>query len=104
MIIGRMNWRLSLLKPVKTPDGMGGFKTSWESAGSVWAEFRTPNTKELSAMGTMVSDLIRPISIRRHKDIRRGWRALNQGRTYEVLHTYELDLETTMLICREVVP
>ena len=55
-------------------------------------------------MGTMVSDLIRPISIRRHKDIRRGWRAMNQGRTYEVLHTYDLDLETTMLICREVVP
>ncbi len=74
MIIGRMNWRITLLQPVKTPDGMGGYKTSYQPAGKVWAEFRNPNVKEMTAVGTVVSDLVRLISIRRRTDIQRGWR------------------------------
>lgn len=103
MIIGRMNWRITLLQPVKNPDGMGGSKTTYQDAGKVWAEFRIPNTKEIPAIGTVVSDLVRLISIRRRTDIKRGWRVQNDTRTYDVLHTYDIDLETTVLICREVV-
>jgi SPP1 family predicted phage head-tail adaptor len=103
MIIGRMNWRITLLQPVKTPDGMGGSKTTYQSAGKVWAEFRNPNIKEMTAVGTVVSDLIRLISVRRRTDIQRGWRVQNDSRTYDVLHTYDMDLETTIIICRELV-
>ena len=103
MIVGRMSWRITLLQPVKTPDGMGGSKTNYQVAGKVWAEFRNPRAKEMTAVGTVISDLVRLISIRRRTDIKRGWRAQNNNRTYDVLHTYDIDRETTMLICREVV-
>ena len=103
MIIGKMNWRITLQRPVKIPDGMGGSKSDWQDIAVVWAEFRNPNMKELTAMGTVVSDLIRQISIRRRKDIKRGWRVLNNSRIYEVQHTYDINLETTMLVCQEVV-
>lgn len=103
MIIGRMGWRIILQQPVKTPDGMGGSSSDWQDVATVWAEFRIPNTKELTAIGTMISDLIRQISIRRRRDVRRGWRVLNDGRIYLVKHTYDFDLETTVLVCQEVV-
>ncbi len=102
MISGRMKWRLSLLRPVKTPDGMGGSKTSYQDAGSVWAEFRIPNFKETPAVGAVVGELVRLVSIRRRTDIRRGWRAQSEGRTYDILSAYDIDRETTMLVCREV--
>jgi SPP1 family predicted phage head-tail adaptor len=103
MIIGRLKWRITLLQPVKTPDGMGGSKTTYQPVGKVWAEFRNPNVKEIPAVGTVVGDLVRLISIRRRTDIKRGWRAQNDGRTYDVLHTYDIDRETTVIVCREVV-
>lgn len=103
MMIDRMRWRITMLQPVKTPDGMGGSKLTYQAAGKVWAEFRNPSTKEMTAIGTVISDLVRLISIRRRTDIKRGWRVQNDGRTYDVLHTYDIDRETTMLICQEVV-
>jgi len=103
MIIGRMNWRITLQQPVKLADGMGGSKSEWRDVAVVWAEFRIPNAKELTAMGTVISDLVRPISIRRRRDVKRGWRVLNDGRIYDVQHTYDIDFETTILVCREVV-
>jgi SPP1 family predicted phage head-tail adaptor len=98
-----MSWRITLFRPVKNPDGMGGAKASYQAAGKVWAEFRNPNAKELTAAGTVISDLVRLVSIRRRTDIRRGWRVQHNGRNFDVLHTYGIDRETTMLVCREVV-
>ncbi len=103
MISGRMKWRITLLRPVKTPDSMGGAKSSYQAAGKVWAEFRNPNAKELTAAGTVISDLLRLVSIRRRRDIRRGWRVQHDGRSFDVLHTYDIDRETTMFVCREMV-
>lgn len=103
MISGRMSWRITLLRPIKIPDSMGGSKSNYQAAGKVWAEFRNPNTKELAVVGTVISDLVRLISIRRHRDVRRGWRVQHDARNFDVLNTYDVDRETTMLVCREVV-
>ena len=103
MISGRMKWRITLMQPIKTPDGMGGSHSTWQEVATVWAEFRIPKAQELTAIGTVISDLVRQISIRHRKDVRRGWRVFNEGKTYLVQHTYDFDLETTVLVCQEVV-
>ncbi len=102
MISGRMNWRVTLLQPVKIPDGMGGSRSDFQPVGKVWAELRNVNTKEVPAVGAAASDLVRQISIRRRADVRRGWRAQIGGRFYDVLNTYDINREATMLVCREV--
>jgi SPP1 family predicted phage head-tail adaptor len=108
MKAGKMRWRITLQKPDREPDGQGGYKkktgsTGFADAATVWAEFRTPNVKEQAATGTIVSDLIRSITIRRRADIRRGWHVLYDKRTFEVLHVYEYDSFTTALVCKEVI-
>lgn len=103
MISGRMNSRVTLLQPVKIPDGMGGSRSDFQSAGNVWAELRNVNTKEVPAVGAAASDLVRQISIRRRTDVRRGWRVQIGGRSYDVLNTYDINREATMLVCREVI-
>lgn len=102
MISGRMNWRVTLLQPAKIPDGMGGSRSDFKPVGKVWAELRNVNTKEVPVAGAAASDLVRQISIRRRADVRRGWRAQIGGRSYDVLNTYDINREATMLICREV--
>jgi SPP1 family predicted phage head-tail adaptor len=69
----------------------------------VWAEFRKPSLKTVEATGTIVSELIREISIRYRADIRNGWRVLWGAKVFSVDHTYDYGKETTILVCKEVV-
>ena len=104
MNIGKLDKRITLQQPTKTADGRGGYKPGdWADVASVWAEFRTPNVKELALTGSIVSDLVRQIIIRRRNDVCRGWRVLYGTRTFEVQHTFDYDKQTTVLVCREVV-
>lgn len=114
MIIGRMDKRISLQAPAGIKDNQGGSNHNFIDVLKVWAEFRTPSVKELAATGTIVSDLIQQISIRRRTDVRRGWRILyetrdisgdptkNITRTFKIQHAYDPDMQTTMLVCQEV--
>ncbi|MBU2703880.1 SPP1 family predicted phage head-tail adaptor [Sporomusaceae bacterium BoRhaA] len=108
MIIGRMNKRIKLQKPNLIPDGRGGQKPApppapeYLDVATVWAEFRNPNFKELSAMGTAVSEMNQLTSIRRRTDIQRGWRFLYGTKKFNVLNTFEPDRETTMIVARDI--
>ncbi|GGL62297.1 tail protein [Wenxinia marina] len=42
----RLNRRLSLERPVRTPDGAGGFAPGWQPVGTVWAEIRPRSGRE----------------------------------------------------------
>ncbi|MEN6567196.1 MAG: phage head closure protein [Veillonellales bacterium] len=112
MNAGNLNKRITLQKPDLESDGQGGRRkktggTGWVDVATVWAEFKAPKVKELAATGTIVGDLTREISIRRRSDVRRGWRATYTfkgiTKTFDIQHVYDPDLETTVLVCREVV-
>ncbi|MPM69781.1 hypothetical protein SDC9_116729 [bioreactor metagenome] len=104
MITGRLNKRIILKQPVKTPDGRGGYSTVWQDMGTVWAEFRKPSLQTAETTGTIVSELIREISIRFRTDIRKGWRVVYGGKIFSVEHPpYDYGRETTVLVCKEVV-
>lgn len=104
MNIGKMNRRVTLMKPTKVPDGQGGRKTTYEPVATVWAEFRTPKLAMGEEAGAIVSDMTREISIRYRTDVCRGWRVLYGDRIFDVIHPpYDYNKENTILVCREVV-
>lgn len=103
MIIGRMDKRITLQAQEKTSDGQGGYTTAWVTKGTVWAEFRKPSLQTAEATGTIVSELMRAISIRFRADVRKGWRVLYGAKTFSVEHTYDYGREATVLVCKEVV-
>lgn len=106
MIIGRANKRILLQYPSPVADGRGGRKTNWESDRNrtVWAEVKKPIIEEvLSQSGAVSSILTREISIRQCRDISRGWRVVCDGKIYEVVHTYDINRDATILVCKEVV-
>lgn len=103
MIIGRLNRRIELLRPGRQPDGQGGYYQNWPTAATVWAEFKKPSLSVAEVNGALASEVTREISVRYRTDVRRGWRVVCAGRTYEILHTYDYGREATVLVCREVV-
>lgn len=103
MIIGRMNKRITLHEPVKTPDGQGGKGKSYEPRGTVWAELRKPKRQIAAANGGIVADVEQEISIRCREDVRRGWRVTYKDRTFDVLDAYPPGKEAVILVCREMV-
>ena len=51
----RLNRRLSLESPSRTPDGAGGYLESWTSQGVLWAELTARTGRETVATGAAVS-------------------------------------------------
>ena len=104
MNIGKMDKRVTLLKPVRTPDGQGGRKKDFEPVATVWAEFRKPKLVTAEMTGAVISDMTQEISIRYRTDVKRGWRALYGDRVFDIIHPpYDYNRENTILVCREVV-
>ena len=103
MIIGRMNRRVELVHQVAASDGQGGRTTTRVTVTTVWAEFRKPTLSVVEQNGALASEVTREISVRYRTDVRRGWRVICDGRTYDVLHTYDINREATIMVCREVI-
>jgi SPP1 family predicted phage head-tail adaptor len=104
MGIGSMDKKITLQKPVKTPDGMGGSKTDYATVTAVWAEFLRPGLQVAESTGTIISELIRKIIIWKRPDVRKGWRVLLGSRTFSVEHSYDDANRLKMvLVCKEVV-
>jgi len=103
MIIGRMTKRVDLQYPKPIADGRGGRKIDWKNGGRIWAEIKKPIVSVLEQSGAVSSILTSEMSIRQRRDISRGWRVLCEGKTYDVIHTYDINRDATILVCKEVI-
>lgn len=54
--IGKMRRRLTIEVPVDTPDGQGGFSTTYQTFATVWAEVKTKGRSE-----RWFSDQVQPV-------------------------------------------
>ena len=103
MSVAKKDKKLILQEPVKTPDGKGGYVTTWPNSITVWAEAWKPKTVTADATGTMLSELTRNHVIWRRSDVRKGWRVLYKTHIYSVEHAYDYEKNETMVVCKEVV-
>lgn len=84
MKIGKMNKRLTLLKPETKDDDYGGKTTDYKEAGKIWGYLYQTDYSEMESLGTPMNREQLRFKIRPHKEIRRGWRILYAGDTYVV--------------------
>lgn len=103
MKAGKLNRRIILQKQVETPDGAGGFTAEWVTQATVWAEFEDPKLKTSEATGTIVSELLRGVKIRFRQDVCKGWRVVYGTKIFNIDHTYDIEREKTVLVCKELV-
>lgn len=59
-----LNRKLLLEAPVRQPDGAGGFVTTWEARGTLWAEIKPGSGREKAAEFMTVSTVPFRITVR----------------------------------------
>ena len=92
MLIGKLDKQITILKPIDVPDGQGGRNREWVTAFMPWASIKVPRS----------SDLTYEIVLRRDNQIVPGWRVLHEGKTFNVLHSYDGYDNATVLQVREI--
>lgn len=89
MLIGKLDKQITILKPIDVPDGQGGRNREWVTAFMPWASIKVPRSSVLNVQGAVSSDLTYEIVLRRDNQIVPGWRVLHEGKTFNVLHSYD---------------
>lgn len=59
-----LNRKLVLERPVRSPDGAGGFTQSWEALGTLWASVKSGSGRERAAAFATVSTVGFRITVR----------------------------------------
>lgn len=59
-----LNRKLVLEAPVQVPDGAGGYSTTWEARGTLWAEIRPGTGREKAAEFMTVATIPFRITVR----------------------------------------
>lgn len=66
---GELDRLLSLRRPVRTPDGMGGATVTYETVARLWAKVRPMSGRERFAAAQIQAESTYVITIRRRSDI-----------------------------------
>ncbi len=83
--ISDLDKRIIFEKPVKTPNGQGGFVTTWAVACTVWARLLPTSAKEQRQSEQMVLTISHTISIRYRRDIRSSYRIKYKNRYFSIV-------------------
>ena len=106
MNIGKLNRRITLVEMGKTSDGGGGGKPFPLRQMDVWGDFRKSGNRSSTGSGTLgkaydvpVIDETHYVYIRRNSapQVDRGWQAIFEGITYQILDADALHPEYTIL-------
>ena len=98
MKIGKMDKRITLLRPIPSEDGYGGFHTDYEEEGKICTQLIQTNYAQQEAQGTPMNREQLRLKIRPRKDIRRGWRFKLSGEIYEIETVDNTYRDSTTLI------
>lgn len=84
--LGKLRHRVTLLRETKTPDGSGGYTSTWQSIGELWAQMLVPKFSQQVIQGGVQSVEQVQARFRKHHGAvvadRIEW---DNGRTYEVV-------------------
>lgn len=101
MRIGKLNKKITLLKPIAEDDNMGGRDiTEWQQVAEVWAEFLRPRTTTVGVDGGIASVQTQEIKIRWRSDVVPGWRLKYGNETRDIEHVFSTNRRETVLFTR----
>lgn len=86
MRIGKMNRRITLLKPVREEDEYGGAKIVYILTCTLWAEFLRPNFREQTLEGDGSAVILTQGIRLRPIEVEKEWHVVCGEHVYIVLH------------------
>lgn len=99
-----LNRKLVLEAPVQTPDGAGGYATSWQAVGELWAAIRPGTGREKAAEFMTVATIPFRITVRAapqgapsRPEPEQRFRSGN--RIFRILAVTEADAAARYLVC-----
>jgi head-tail adaptor len=104
-ILPRLNRRLVLEAPIRTPDGLGGWGESWVALGSLWAEIEAGELRPADRPGAAVGRRPLRITLRGappgapSRPIP-GQRLREGSRLYPIAAVTEADPDGRFLLCQ----
>lgn len=103
MNIAKMTSRMTVMKPIRAQDGLGGYKTTYEAQSTLWAELLRPRFNSANIQGDAGAVVItQGIRIRRTNAVNRGDKVSVAGRMYNVLHVDDSVTGETTLTTQEI--
>ncbi|GAW36205.1 phage head-tail joining protein [Roseovarius sp. A-2] len=98
----RLNRPLVLEAAARSPDGAGGFITTWEVRGTLWADLRARTGREAEGEGVSVARAAFRITVRAAPQgspqrPEPGQRLRDDGRVFTILSVTEQDAEGRLL-------
>ena len=100
----RLNRKLVLEAPVRSPDGAGGFDVTWSALGTLWANIRARTGRETAGAAAPLSQVSYRIVVRAARpgsDARPepDQRFRDGIRLYRILSVAEDDIDGRFLTC-----
>jgi len=97
------NKQVTLEKQVKTPNGFGGFTTTWEQVGDpIWCSIWPMSKKQMLAQGTINNEISHEIRMDYRSKIHTSWRLTYGNRHFSIaappMNPNEDDRELRLLV------
>ena len=98
-----MRHRCALFKPILVRNSTGGFDTTWEENGKVWAEIAIPSGRLAPVAEQIKAIITAEIRVRPRSDLKAGCRLVEKGVTYLIEAALpDNDLSMLRLLCSNV--
>ncbi len=99
--VGAMRARVTLQRPTRVADELGGAAIVWSDEGEVWAAVDAVGVGERASFDTAASVASYRLAIRRRDGVRAGWRVLWGSRLLRIAGVRDLGGARIELFCEE---
>ncbi len=99
--LGAMRHRVTLQKPTRVADEIGGAATAWSDEGEVWAVIEALGGADAPAFDAQRAVSSFRVTIHRRDDVRAGWRVSWGTRRLRVVSAPNDATPRLSLICEE---
>ncbi|MEN6473766.1 MAG: phage head closure protein [Syntrophaceae bacterium] len=105
MNTSELKHQITIQAPSLTPDGSGGFTTTWTAkAANIWAAIWPVSAKETIKNGQVSGEITHRIRIRYRRDVQADWRVKFGNRYFNIAAppiNPNMDNEWLDLVCKE---
>lgn len=97
--IGAMRHRVTIERPVRTPDEAGGANISWDAVATVWAEIQPKNGREVFESDQLGGRVTHDIRMRFRTGVTPKMRIFHDGRVFDIRLVANIGERGEWLIC-----
>lgn len=102
-VLAEMNKRVTLQKPVKTPNSQGGFAITWSDEDTIWAAIWPVSAKSITQDAQIVKEMTHRIRIHFRRNVRVSKRLKYKNRYFNIVSIINPNEENEWLdiLCKE---